>query len=61
MRQAAVRRSVAQSEALEREVNAMIDREATNMLQEAFDHLFRMIDASEPGLAKRAATMSSRA
>lgn len=49
--QAAVHQSVAQSEALEREMKAMIDREATNAWQEAFDHLARMIDASEPGMA----------
>lgn len=49
--QEAVHQSVAQSEALELQMKAMIDREATNAWQEAFDHLARMIDASEPGLA----------
>lgn len=49
--QEAVHQSVAQSEALELQMKAMIDREATNAWQESFDHLARMIDASEPGLA----------
>ncbi|WP_246723228.1 hypothetical protein [Aureimonas sp. OT7] len=34
-----------------REMKAMVDHDATNAWQEAFDHLARMIDASEPGLA----------
>lgn len=46
--QEAVDRSVAERGALERQMKAMVDRQATSAWQEAFDHLARLIDAGEP-------------